>query len=1087
MRITNILLAIAILSLTTPIFAASGKPINLALIADKASGLDKSPLVSMLEVELSQREDIKLLERTAIDRILEEQQLSAAGLLDRNNTIKIGKLLRADALIILSAELPMPEQNSGNKNIETGAIPPGTIRNKAGYSSPSPIPLELNSTTRKSTTNPRPNTNDIIRIRVLEATHGLRVLDYFEQSDEKPSNNSIERIITKIDSVLNKINQPDEKLIPVGILDIHRVQLGEQYRMFERTLPKLLSARLSVEPQIIIMEREDLDILLDEKLMTEGEDTKFWSAAILIDGYVQSNNNQLELHLNLKQAAGENLKSIIVPVEPNEPSNAIVRATPEIIQQLQNSSLSKKWISEREAEAFYQQGQFSLLHGRPHEALILYETAHTLQPENVFYTINLTVLEWRLRDHSYGSTRFIKIGYHFYTDFEFAELVSNMVHQIRDAYEKDIITVTQIYDLCEDLFGLNPSLYFSEGYFTESTSVSSEQIRHMNRKTRKILIETLDKALKEQLLDPRNGPRRNYEQRACLAWLSSDDPYELFENIKNAYNKFIMPPKLGGEINALVRNAIYYYSFRINFMNGLEGTYISEEDDGSDDFYLKNTKDIFLKLWWDYLKEMTKIDDPVVQFNSNLDLCGLSIQLKVNEQEFNNVKYYARKALDILSAQFQNNSRDFSFSPSIPLMRMRKNIGTTLLSSSGIDIWSDVYKPLIETNNAQALALWDPGYSINIKSNGQYDEYKKWLEILNEIEGVLQTHKDNNQIEKSLSRIKEAQAKIRLYYPQLVPNQALLKPNVEMLLKNEDWYIPFEPLSESPAKVIIEADHMDEMLWFSFTSRPQYKHAGRAITNGQINLGLAGINMENRELVSLWQADLSIPFYYSEIMPKVTSMEISNDVTYISIKSTGIVEFPGSMTTGHDYFKDPNLITETNNKPTFGPRSGRLESAFQNRQPVRQNSTIEPNEDSLNKFKRLTAMANQRNARSIQEISNKRMPQTLKNAKVYTHKDGLPSVLISSIARDGNNILVAYGDKNQESGLGIFTPKTGKWESILCSSLQGEEPFNAGHPYLITNMKFIEPDKLLFILNKPSRESTELDKWVGLWKMDIST
>ena len=55
-------------------YAGPGTEIKLALIADKA--LDKSPLVSLLEVELSQKDDIQLLERAQIRQVLEEQELT---------------------------------------------------------------------------------------------------------------------------------------------------------------------------------------------------------------------------------------------------------------------------------------------------------------------------------------------------------------------------------------------------------------------------------------------------------------------------------------------------------------------------------------------------------------------------------------------------------------------------------------------------------------------------------------------------------------------------------------------------------------------------------------------------------------------------------------------------------------------------------------------------------------------------------------------------------------------------------------------------------------------------------------------------
>ena len=44
-----------------------------------------------------------------------------------------------------------------------------------------------------------------------------------------------------------------------------------------------LSARLSAEPRIVVLEREDLDLLLQEKGLTAGEHGGFRGSAVLID------------------------------------------------------------------------------------------------------------------------------------------------------------------------------------------------------------------------------------------------------------------------------------------------------------------------------------------------------------------------------------------------------------------------------------------------------------------------------------------------------------------------------------------------------------------------------------------------------------------------------------------------------------------------------------------------------------------------------------------------------------------------------------------------------------------------------------
>src|SRR4030067_2019417 len=98
----NILLLILVLYFASYSSGQQEKTLNIALVADKSAGLDQSPLISLLEVRLSHVEGIVVLERTQIDRILAEQQLSLAGLLERKAVVKAGRLLRADAFVLLS-------------------------------------------------------------------------------------------------------------------------------------------------------------------------------------------------------------------------------------------------------------------------------------------------------------------------------------------------------------------------------------------------------------------------------------------------------------------------------------------------------------------------------------------------------------------------------------------------------------------------------------------------------------------------------------------------------------------------------------------------------------------------------------------------------------------------------------------------------------------------------------------------------------------------------------------------------------------------------------------------------------------------
>jgi hypothetical protein len=641
-----LLISVMILFAANFSLASSSQTINIALIADKSSGLDKSPLVSLLEVELSQKEGIQLLERAAIDKILEEQQLSAAGFLDRNNIIKIGKLLRAEAFIILSLEDQIQDAN------------------------------------------------DLVRVRVSETAHGLRLLDYFEQSEKSNPKESVDNIVQKLQSVLNKISQPDDKLIPVGIVDIHRVELGEQYKMLERTLPTMLSVRLSLEPQIIMLEREDLKVLLDEKLRTEGQDSEFWNSAILIEGYLQPNDGRLEMHLNLKQSDGVNKNTFVVQVEPNEPSVAIAKATTEIIQNLQNSPPAAKWNPELEAEQFYKQGKMLSNHQRYEEALPLFETAHALQPQNVYYRGAMFARIWEIRrkidktliNNETGINKYEKPGQCPYSDMEIVDMVSILVRQIRDNYEKGLLSTDQIYFHFANTLG--HVITMNQGYFSSAVSIATAKIREINRENRKIWVDTVEDAIRKQISGNNSAQNRNYiETAVSLAWIKSDEPNDVIANLKKAINEYLISPEFRIKISSdSERKEIYERSFLQYSDNPIfSSVYMPKSS------HLKGSWDETEKLMQEYLEELAEINDPVIGIQSKL-LVFSDYQSYVDDlrKEFktsklNNSKYVTEALIGLFEKIYYiKNSRNITIEESI-------------------NIWEEFCNYIIDNNDTDTL------------------------------------------------------------------------------------------------------------------------------------------------------------------------------------------------------------------------------------------------------------------------------------------------------------------------------------------------------------------------------------------------
>ena len=930
---------IALLGVSAPVL--SNTPARVALIADKAFDLYKSPLVSLVEVKLSQKEGIELLERAEIDKLLQEQQLSVAGLLQRHNAVKVGGFLRVDAFLLLSTEADKDQKQNSDK---------------------------------------------LLRVRLVETAHGLRLLDSFEEHGSAKLEDTVKRITEKVIAAAPKIMLPPGEAIPVGIVDIHRVQLSERYQWLARALPAMLSGRLSKELRIIMLEREDLKILHDEKLLTEGKDAEFWNSAVLIDGYLQrgGTNEDIEMKLGLRRATGKVISAFTVPVESNEPLEAIDKAANKVIPKLLNVPPSVSWQPKQEAQEFFRQGQLLKNHERHKDAIKLLETAHALQPENVFYTGALFENEWQVRFVRENSSRIKETGISYYSDLELAEMVSLLVRQIRDEYEKGSLRALYVLEQWGKPLGLGT---FEWGYFLRPVSVSTEEIMFINRDNRKIFAKTIKRALKDNLY--------KYKWRwegmiIDLAWSSSDNPDELIKNLRETFTQFIMPPDMGGNDQSfgkrfsLCRSALLFPAIRAVTAKQIEKT------------QLKGTGERFQKLWVQYLEDLTKIEDPLLNF---IGYMALAFQYQGGSTEAKNC---CRSALNILLEEIK--------SPNEPMIdgykKLLRNKMKSCIRHSGfekseqVSIFEKIYEPLIEKKNAHNLALWNPCFHFSFYHLSNTPKTAiRCIKLLERIAMVLQNCKSSEDIGRALSLIKDCLAKIKDKYPELV---TVTKPGnftVTMLLGKEDW--PQKNTFQF-TKVLLKND----MLWVGFA---------------EPGLGLTGINLPEKKLASLQQTDCGrgTVIYANckarKISGSITGIAVHEEKSYISVRDIGMVEFPGSLVSGREFLETPKILTE---------------------------------------------------------------------------EDGLPSVSITGMAEVGNKLWLAYGGREKESGLIIYEPKSGDWETVFCSSLKGDNPFDAGETYAISSLTPGPENKLFFLVGEREYDPTinyQMIQWWGLWKIDTNT
>src|SRR4051812_16548429 len=81
---------------------AAGQPARAAVrVAVLCPSAAKLPLLVLSDIRLSQAKDVAVVERRAINRVLDEQKLALSGLMDANLAISTGRLLSADLFAIV--------------------------------------------------------------------------------------------------------------------------------------------------------------------------------------------------------------------------------------------------------------------------------------------------------------------------------------------------------------------------------------------------------------------------------------------------------------------------------------------------------------------------------------------------------------------------------------------------------------------------------------------------------------------------------------------------------------------------------------------------------------------------------------------------------------------------------------------------------------------------------------------------------------------------------------------------------------------------------------------------------------------------
>ncbi len=228
-----ILLTLSLLCL--PCEAQQASLVKVAIVPGEGGRAPDDKSIALLEVQLSQQEGVALLERAQIRRLLKEQGLAVPGEGDEAGFVKMGKLLGVDLFLFV-------EKVEKTKPVLVGA-------------------------------------------RMVEAATGVVLGSTLHE--ERSVEAELAEISGGVRMALAKVRAPREDRRYVAVFDFGCDDMTGRSRPQADALRELLALDLSRSPSVVVLERERVGDLADERALT-GVPAHLMASAIMLEGAVKS-------------------------------------------------------------------------------------------------------------------------------------------------------------------------------------------------------------------------------------------------------------------------------------------------------------------------------------------------------------------------------------------------------------------------------------------------------------------------------------------------------------------------------------------------------------------------------------------------------------------------------------------------------------------------------------------------------------------------------------------------------------------------------------------------------------------------------
>ena len=210
-------------------------PVRLAVIAEGASA-DCRNLADLLQVELSKRDGIEMVEREEIGRVQREQALATSGLVNSADAMNLARILEAKGIVFVGCS---------------------------------------------------EGTNRVYQIRLAETTHGF-LAGFVIQTPSGSLEAVVRDVAERLERSLPNLFIPPEQQTCISILHFNNATVAKLkgnplVDEFLETIEQKLMMELAASPGTLLMERRNLGAIAREGELS-GEESSLTPAALLVDG-----------------------------------------------------------------------------------------------------------------------------------------------------------------------------------------------------------------------------------------------------------------------------------------------------------------------------------------------------------------------------------------------------------------------------------------------------------------------------------------------------------------------------------------------------------------------------------------------------------------------------------------------------------------------------------------------------------------------------------------------------------------------------------------------------------------------------------